>query len=88
MVNINRLYKAMNDVDPEGKYRWYVKADIDEVMIEALGNQDGVAYQATAMIFAHANRYDERFISVMEKMEAITKALDTSSDKKVDEETI
>lgn len=76
-VNINRMYKAMHRVDPEGKYRWYVRSETcGDVTLEAMSCVDGVASQATCVIYGHSSRYDQYFQKLYDKLEKITKVLD------------
>lgn len=80
-VSIIRMYRAIHSVDPEGKYRWYVRPGC-EIEIEAMGYVNCVAFQATKEIFGHSSDFKPYFRDVFEKMEKITKALEEATDNK------
>lgn len=74
-VNINRMYKAMNKVDPQGKFRWYVTGDCG-VQLEAHGFIEGVSFQASGEIHGDSSNYSKYFQPIFAKMELISKSLE------------
>lgn len=73
-VNINRMYKAMHRVDPNGEYRWYVNSNVD-ITIEAQWSHNGVAIQVRDEIYGHKSNYDEFFQKIKNKMDKLKEAL-------------
>jgi hypothetical protein len=74
-ASIVRLYRAINKVDPDGTYRWYVDTDGSGLVIEAQGNYNDCAFQATCEIYGHESRYDQVIMPVFTKMEKVMKSL-------------
>lgn len=68
MININRAYKAMHRIDPNGDIRWYITTDGCEIKIQGQLYYKETAIQSSVEFYENYNDYDKFFKKVYDTM--------------------